>query len=230
MVEGWKQDAVMPRLTGRVVEWIAQQKGSERPFFLYFPWTSPHAPIVPAKEFHGKTEAGGYGDFMFQSDRHAGQVLEALDRNGFRDNTLVVFTSDNGPERYAYERVRKHDHRSMGSLRGLKRDIWEGGHRIPFVVRWPGVVKPGTVSDVLISQIDLMATIASIVGFELPDDAAEDSHDLLPLLRGETDSVRDSHVHNTRERQFAVRHGDWVLIDAKSGGVSRVPGWFDEGI
>lgn len=230
MAEGWHQDQVMPRLTEKVVEWIGKQKGSEQPFFLYFPWTSPHAPIVPTKAFQGTTKAGGYGDFVHQSDWSAGQVLKALDKNGFRDNTLVIFTSDNGPERYAYDRIRNVEHRSMGPLRGLKRDIWEGGHRVPFVARWPGVIKPGRVTDALVSQIDLMATVASIVGYELPDNAAEDSHDLLPLLRGESGvtNVRDVHIHNTRANHYAIRQGDWVLIDAKSGGVSKVPKWFDE--
>jgi arylsulfatase A len=150
MVAGWRQDQVMPRLTEKAVEWIGRQKGRNRPFFLYFPWTSPHAPIVPAREFQGKTKAGAYGDFVFQSDWSAGQVLEALDSNGFRDNTLVIFTSDNGPEKYAYDRIRNSRHRSMGPLRGVKRDIWEGGHRIPFVVRWPGVIEPGRVSGALV--------------------------------------------------------------------------------
>lgn len=230
MVSGWKQDQVMPRLTDKAVEWINARKGEEKPFFLYFPWTSPHAPIVPTREFQGKTEAGGYGDFMLQSDSTAGRVLQALDDCGFRDNTIVIFTSDNGPERYAYNRIRNHRHSSMGPLRGLKRDIWEGGHRVPFVVRWPGVIEPGRVSDALVSQVDVMATIAAVVGFDLPDTAAEDSHDLLPLLRNRkgAGNIRKFHVHNTKANHYAVRQGDWVLINAKSGRVSKVPEWFDE--
>lgn len=230
MVKGWRQDQVMPQLTEKVVEWIGKQKGSDKPFFLYFPWTSPHAPIVPTKEFQGSTKAGGYGDFMHQSDWTAGQVLKALDENGFRENTLVIFTADNGPERYAYDRIRNFEHRSMGPLRGLKRDIWEGGHRVPFVVRWPGMMKPGRVSHALVSQIDIMATIATIVGFELPDTTAEDSHDLLPLWRGEpnSDGIRTAHVHNTKADHYAIRQGDWLLIDAQSGGISPVPDWFDK--
>lgn len=135
MTPGWKLDAVMPRLTERAVSWIADQKDAARPFFLYFPWTSPHAPIVPAPAFKGSTGAGPYGDFVHQSDWSAGQILQALDDHGFRENTLVIFTSDNGPEHYAYDRVRARGHRSMGSLRGLKRDIYEGGHRVPMVMR-----------------------------------------------------------------------------------------------
>ena len=228
MAKDWKQDQVMPRLTEKVVEWIAQQKGSDKPFFLYFPWTSPHAPIVPAKEFQGKTKAGGYGDFMHQSDDSAGQLLKALDDNGFRENTLVIFTSDNGPERYAYDRIRNFKHRSMGPLRGLKRDIWEGGHRVPFIVRWPKVIKPGTVTDELISQIDLMATIAAVVGYNLPPDAADDSHNQLGLFKGHSASTRKSLVHNTKKNHYAIRKDNYVLIDAKSGHVSGVPQWFDQ--
>lgn len=229
MAAGWKQDQVMPRLTQKAVEWIGQQKASQRPFFLYFPWTSPHAPIVPAPEFRGKTEAGGYGDFMFQSDWTAGQVLKALDDHGLADNTIVIFTSDNGPEHYAYNRIRNFQHRSMGPLRGLKRDIWEGGHRVPFIVRWPGVVEPGRIANELVSQIDLMATLAAILGLDLPREAAEDSHNLLPLLRGVSNAkgIRRAHVHNTRANHYAIRQGNWVLIDAKSGQVTKVPKWFD---
>ncbi len=228
MVAGWQQDQVMPRLTERAVAWIAEQKGRDQPFFLYFPWTSPHAPIVPTKEFQGTTDAGGYGDFMHQSDWTAGQVLTALDEHGFRDNTLVIFTADNGPERYAYERVRNFDHRSMGPLRGLKRDIWEGGHRVPFVIRWPGVVEEGRVCTELVSQVDIMSTIAAIVDFELPDDAADDSHDLTELLRGEAATPRISIVHNTKADHYAIRRENWVLIDAPTGRISAVPEWFDQ--
>jgi arylsulfatase A len=226
MVPGWKQDAVMPKLTEKVVEWIGARKGEDRPFFLYFPWTSPHAPIVPAKDYIGSTEVGGYGDFMHQSDAHAGALLKALDDNGFRENTLVIFTADNGPEHYAYERVRKFDHRSMGPLRGLKRDIWEGGHRVPFVVRWPGRLKAGGVNDALTSQVDIMATLAAIVGATLPDDAAEDSFDQLAVWKNGADPVRHSHVHNTWENGYAYREGDWLLINKPSGRVSHVPEWY----
>jgi len=228
MVPDWKFDEVMPKLTERAVEWIGRQKKSDKPFFLYFPFTSPHAPIVPTKDFLGKSKAGGYGDFMVQTDWTVGQVLKALDDNGFADNTLVIFTSDNGPERYAFERVRKYTHRSMGELRGLKRDIWEGGHRVPFVVRWPGVIEPGRVSNALISQIDLMATFAGIVGYDLPADAAEDSFDQLSVWKDNADKtiVRHSHVHNTFKDKYALRKDNWVLIDYRTGSMSKIPDWF----
>lgn len=226
-VKDWDFYAVMPKLTEKAVEWIGKQKKDE-PFFLFVPFTSPHAPIVPTKEFVGKSKANGYGDFMVQTDDTVGRVLAALKANGFADNTLIIFTADNGPEHYAYERLTNFEHRSAGELRGLKRDIYEGGHRVPFIVRWPGVVPAGKVNDGLISQIDLLATIAAIVGSELPADSGEDSYNQLALIKGESLSARDAHVHNTNPNGYAIRLGDWVLIDAKSGYVSKQPTWFDE--
>ncbi len=225
-VKDWDFRAVMPKLAEKAVEWIGKQKKDE-PFFLYFPFTSPHAPIVPAAEFTGKSQANGYGDYMAQTDDTAGRVLKALKDAGFAENTLVIFSADNGPEHYAYDRVKNFGHRSMGPLRGLKRDIWEGGHRVPFVVRWPGVVPAGKVSAGLISQIDLYATIAAVVGCEIAADSAEDSYNQLALWKGTDLSARDTLVHNTNANGYALRHGDWVLIAAKTGAVSKVPPWFD---
>jgi arylsulfatase A len=227
MVSGWDFYAVMPKITEKSVDWIRQQKGKAEPFFLYVPFTSPHAPIVPTPEFAGKSKAGGYGDFMQQTDDTAGRILRAIDEHGFRDNTIVIFTADNGAEHYAYERLRNFQHRSSGPLRGLKRDLWEGGHRVPFVVRWPGVVAAGGVSTALTSQVDLMATIAAITGFKLPAGAAEDSHDMLAVWKSRAPSPRRAIVHNTQPNNYALRQDQWVLIAAKTGGVSRVPPWFD---
>ena len=228
MVEGWRLDAVPPRIAERAAEWIAEQKDSEKPFFLYWAWTGPHTPIVPLPEFQGKTNAGPYGDFMHQLDFHLGQVLDALEEHGFKDNTLVIFTSDNGPEDIAYARIQNHGHFSSGPLRGVKRDIWEGGHRVPFVVRWPRAIKGGQVNDQLISQIDIMATLAAVTGSDLPKGAAEDSYNLLPVWTEGAPSPRTTLVHNTPANRYAIRHDDWLLIDNTSGGVSRVPDWFNE--
>ncbi len=225
-VADWDFWDVMPKLTERAVQWIGNQHKDE-PFFLYFPFTSPHAPIVPTPEFIGKSAANGYGDFVVQTDATVGRVLRALEAGGFAENTLVIFTADNGPEKYAYDRLRNFDHSSMGELRGLKRDIWEGGHRVPFLVRWPGVVPAGKVSDEIVSQIDIFATIASLIQAEIPAGSAEDSFDQLTFLKGEAHSARDTVVHNTNANGYALRHGDWVLIAAKTGGVSAVPAWFD---
>ncbi len=222
--KNWDFYAVMPTITSKAVSWIKQQK-KDQPFFLYFAWTSPHAPMVPSKEWKGKSGAGAYGDYMMQSDWSAGEVLKALKEGGFDKNTLVIFSADNGPEHYAFDRVRNFNHRSMGNLRGLKRDVWEGGHRIPFVVKWPGKVKPATVSAELISQTDLMATLASAIGTKLPEGAGEDSFNQIKLLKGESGSARPSMVHNTYEK-YALQKGNWVFVDASNGEHSKMPDWF----
>jgi len=140
-----------------------------------------------------------------------------LEQSGQADNTVVVFTADNGPEGYAYKRDEVFDHWSAEPFRGLKRDIYEGGHHVPFIIKWPGMTKAGNNCKKLVSQIDLMATIASFLGYKLPETAAEDSHNLLPLLKGKNETPRTIHVHNTRESSWAIRVGEWNLIVGKSG-------------
>jgi len=220
MASDWNPYENIPTTTRKGVEWIKAQADTEEPFFLYFAWPSPHAPIIPNDQFDGKSGAGPYGDFVFETDDSAGQILRALEESGQAENTIVVFSADNGPEKYAYARDATYDHWSAHPLRGLKRDIYEGGHRVPFILRWPGLVEAGTESEVLISQVDLMQTFADLLGVELPETAALDSHSLLPYLKGEATEVRSSHVHNTKTDQYAIREGDWVLIDSKSGYLS----------
>jgi arylsulfatase A len=227
MTPGWNFFAVVPKLKEQTVKWIGEQRGKAGPFFLYVPFNSPHAPIVPNDEFTGKSQAGGFGDFMAQTDENVGHILKALADNGFADNTLVVFTSDNGAEQYAYERIRKFGHRSSGAFRGVKRDLYEGGHRVPFLVKWPGVVAAGSVSTALVSQVDLMATLAAAAGASIPAAAAEDSYNLLPVWQHNAQSPRRSIVHNTNPGAYAVRHDHWILIAAKSGAHSKVPDWYD---
>lgn len=227
MTPGWDFYAVVPRLKDETVQWIGQQRDKEGPFFLYVPFNSPHAPIVPTEAFTGASAAGGYGDFMAQTDDKVGQILKAIEDNGFGDNTLVLFTSDNGAERYAYDRIRNHGHRSSAMLRGLKRDLYEGGHRVPCIVKWPGKVEPGTVSDALLSQVDIMATVAAIVGVALPADTAHDSYDMTDVWRNNAPSPRRTIVHNTMAGAYALRHDHWLLVAAKTGAHSKVPDWFD---
>lgn len=220
----WDPYQVLPTLTRRGEDFIRSRKGQKQPFFLYFAFPSPHTPILPNQKFRGKSRAGAYGDFMVETDDACGRILDALREAGLESNTVVVFSSDNGPENLAYGRDANFGHWSSGPLRGLKRDIYEGGHRVPLIIKWPGLAKPGSVSDALISQIDLMATFASAVSYELPDHAAEDSHDFLPWLKGETKTPpRSHHVHNTNAKAYAIRVGDWVLVDAKSGYTSKQP-------
>jgi arylsulfatase A len=220
MITGWNPYDVMPTLTQKGVKYLRSRKQSDAPFFLYFAYPGPHAPIIPNDKFDGTSKAGPYGDFVVEIDDSIGQLLRALKESGQADNTLVIFTADNGPEKYAYARDEKFDHWSAKPFRGLKRDIYEGGHHVPFIVRWPGVTEAGKVSDALVSQIDIMATVAGAVDVKLPDEQAEDSHDLLPLLRGQTKQARTTHIHNTRDNAWAIRHGDWLLVDAKNGYMS----------
>ncbi len=217
MHSSWDPYENIPVTTDKAVDYIKKQADTEQPFFLYFAFPSPHAPIIPNDEFDGKTEAGPYGDFVYETDDSVGQLLAALQESGQADNTIVIFSADNGPEKYAYARDEKFDHWSAKPFRGLKRDIYEGGHHVPFIIKWPGRTEAGSVCDALVSQVDIMATLASAIDYELPADAAEDSHDLLPLLATGEGKVRDHHIHNTREEAWAIRHGEWNLIVGKTG-------------
>lgn len=218
MASDWDPYQNIPTTTKKGVEFIKAQAKTDYPFFLYFAYPSPHAPIIPNDKFDGKSKAGPYGDFVHETDYSIGQLLNALAESGQSENTLVIFTADNGPEAYAYERDAKFDHWSASPLRGLKRDIYEGGHRVPYIVKWPDKVPSGKTSNQLVSQIDIMATIASVVDFQLPADQAQDSHNLLPLFTGLTDtSPRTVHIHNTFANKYAIREGDWLLVDTRSG-------------
>jgi arylsulfatase A len=226
----WDFYQVLPTLGDKAVEYIHGRKGKTEPFFLYFPLPSPHAPIVPNDEFDGKSQAGPYGDFVYESDHVCGLILTALEEAGFGENTIVIFSADNGSEAYAYPRDKKFDHWSSTPLRGVKRDIYEGGHRVPTLVKWPGVTKPGSVTDALFSQADLMATFASYVDYELPADSAEDSHDFFPYLTGKVaEPPRTTLVHNTYKDRYAIRHRDWVLIDHPTGTDRQPPeAWMEK--
>jgi len=235
MLPGWEWVDIMPELTRRAVKYIedSAKASPRRPFFLYFPLTAPHYPIVPAQEFKGKSRAGDYGDFVVQVDWTIGQVLEAIQRAGVADDTLVIFTSDNGPEITGevrpgcYDRIQQYQHYSMGDLRGAKRDAWEGGHRVPFVARWPGRIQPGTTSGEVICHVDLMATLAALLRIRLPENAAEDSYSVLPALLGEKldKPIREATVLHSCNGKFAIRQGEWVFIDARTGDDNREPDW-----
>ncbi len=220
MISNWNPYDVIPTMAKKGEEYLRARKKDKDPFFLYFAFPSPHAPIIPNDEFDGKTQAGPYGDFVFETDNVVGRLMKVLEETGQAKNTVIVFTADNGPEKYAYARDEKFGHWSASPFRGLKRDIYEGGHHVPFLIKWPGVTQAGKVSDALVSQIDLMATFANALGYKLPDDQAEDSHNLLPHLKGRAETVRETHVHNTRVNSFAIRQGDWVMVADKHGYMS----------
>jgi arylsulfatase A len=204
---------VLPTLTRKAVEYIREKASAKSPFFLYLALTAPHTPIAPSKEWQGKSGIGDYGDFVMETDGAVGEVLAAVDRAGAGGNTLVIVTSDNGCAPAAgIEQMEKQGHFPSAQFRGYKADIWDGGHRIPFFVRWPGKVQPGTKSDALICLGDLMATCADILGVKLPDNAGEDSVSILPALRGDPGkALRDSIVHHSVNGRFAIRQGRWKL-------------------
>jgi arylsulfatase A len=198
-----------PLMIKKAIGWIDERAKSDEPFFLYFPMGTPHEPIVPSADYIGKSGAQDlikkdpkYGDWLFQGDAMLGQILEALDRNHLAENTLVIVTSDNGAEQRAYE-----------PLRESKRSVYEGGHRVPFMVRWPGKVKPGMLNDHTVCLNDLMATSAEIIGVNLPDNAGEDSKSLLPEFLGTAGKgVREATVHQSAYSDLAIRQGPWKLV------------------
>ncbi|MEQ8766366.1 MAG: sulfatase-like hydrolase/transferase [Planctomycetota bacterium] len=195
----------------------------DQPFFLFHSMQAVHLPSFPAPKFHGKTEAGPHGDFLFEMDFIVGELLKTLDRLEVADDTLVLFASDNGPEVTSVVNMRAdHDHDGARPWRGMKRDQWEGGHRTPFLVRWPGRVEAGSTSDQLVSLTDIMATCASIVGAYLPNDAAEDSFDLLPVLEGTADGpVRPYLLEQTISLALSIRKGPWKYLDHQGSGGNR---------
>ena len=218
MAESWNPYDILPTMTEKTVEWIGKQS-ADQPFFAYLAFNSPHYPIVPNKEFHGKSKAGFYGDFVIETDAMVGKVLAALKEKDLLENTIVIFTADNGAENLAFSRLEKFDHWSSGKFRGLKRDVYEGGHRVPFIISWPGQIKPGSRSDEVVSQVDFAATFAEIIGHKLSNEVAIDSHNLLPVLTGKDypKPFRKATVQNTSAKAFALRQGDWVFINASSG-------------
>lgn len=200
-----------PRLAKKVVEFLDKPARKEKPFFLYLPLCPPHTPIVPAPEFVGKSgvqgKEGHYGDWIYQGDWVLGRVLEVLQRQKLADNTLIMVSSDNGAAG-----------RSYAPLRGAKASIYEGGHREPFVARWPGKIKPGSVCNDTICLNDLMATCAEVIGAKLPDNAGEDSVSILPDLLGTTTKpVREATIHQAPSGDLAIRQGPWKLIFKKDG-------------
>jgi arylsulfatase A-like enzyme len=214
---------VLPRLRSEALKYLAQQDGKQ-PFFLYLALAAPHTPIVPAKEYAGRTGTTVYGDFCVQVDETVGAVLRALEAQHLDGNTLVIFAADNGCSPAAnLDELKKFHHDPQPGLRGAKADIYEGGHRIPFIARWPGKIAAGTKSDALVCQIDFMATCADLLSAKLPPGAAEDSVSLLPVLLdgGGTKQVRETLVNHSVNGSFAIRQGAWKLcLTPDSGGWS----------
>ncbi|MBM4153884.1 MAG: arylsulfatase [Lentisphaerae bacterium] len=216
---GWDLSKILPALADRACAFVERESKAGKPFFLYMPLTAPHTPIAVNPEWRGKSGLIPYADFVMETDAAIGRVLDALAKAGAADRTLVVLTSDNGCAPYiGAKEMEAKGHFPSGPLRGYKADAWEGGHRVPFIVRWPGVVKPGGVCGQLVHQADLIATFADALGVKLPETAAEDSFSLMPLLRGGGEPVREGAVSASAGGIFAVRKGSWKLIPAPGGG------------
>jgi arylsulfatase A len=205
---GMHPDKVLSDLTDRAVAVVADAAGKDRPFFLYVPFTAPHTPVAPSKDFIGRSGTKDqYLDFVLEVDHSVGRIIAAVEQAGATENTLIVFTSDNGPERFMHLRKTEIGHFSAARFRGCKRDNWDGGHRVPLIAQWPAKISAGRVSDQTVSLVDFFATAAAIVDAKIPDEAAEDSFN------------RETTVHHSASGCFAIRKGAWkLLIHQGSGG------------
>lgn len=227
MAPGFEHETCLLEFTRRAEAYIDHQAAeqSDRPFFLYFTTPSPHTPHLPRQPFRGSSDAGTYGDFVVEHDWSVGRILDAIDRNGLRENTLVIITSDNGAHMRGggFDFEQEFGHRSNHIYRGQKSDCWDGGHRVPFIARWPSVVQAGITCDETICLTDLMATVVEINGVALAEGAGEDSLSMLPLLRGESGpGGREAIVHHSIHGEFAIRRGPWKLVACRgSGGWSQ---------
>ena len=219
----------LDHFTDKAVEYIRQQAAGNEPFFLYFPLTAPHTPIIPSDRFAGKSGIGPYGDFLLHVDDVVGRIMEAVREAGIEENTLIVFTADNGCSPSAnYKNLKAHGHNPSYIFRGTKADIYDGGHRVPYIMRYPALIAPGSQSDAPVCQTGLMATCAELLDLRLPDDAGEDSFSQLSILRGRERASDRKHmlIHHSIEGFFAIRQGQWKLcVCPGSGGWSApVPG------
>lgn len=214
-------DQVLPTFTAKAKTFIARESKSEKPFFLYFPLAAPHTPWVPTEEYKNKSLAGQYGDFVQMVDETVGEIMRSLDEAGVAENTLVIFTSDNGPY-WRPDKIAEFNHRAAGPYRGMKADIYDGGHRVPFIVRWPGQVEEESESHALITHTNLMATAAELVGVELDENTGEDSKSILPILLGQ-DYQEEPVIHHSSKSFFAIRKGDWKLVDRMGSGGFSLP-------
>ncbi|MGH7136722.1 MAG: sulfatase-like hydrolase/transferase, partial [Pirellulales bacterium] len=224
--DDFEAEKVLPSLTEKALAFIERQAAPARdgqPFLLYFPLNAPHAPVAPGDDWRGKSGINPYADFVMQVDDTVGRVMAALAAGGIADDTLVIVTSDNGCSPTAdFKALAAKGHYPSYQFRGYKADIYDGGHRIPFIARWPAKVAAGSRSDQTICLTDLMATLADIIDVQLPPGAGEDSVSILPALLGEDKApLREAIVHHSINGSFAIRQGDWKLeLCRDSGGWS----------
>ena len=220
MLPGWKLEDILVGLAKKAAEWVTAQSKVDKPFFLYLPLTSPHLPTAPSKAFQGKSGISLYCDFVMETDWVVGQVMEALDKSGSAKNTLIFFSTDNGtsPGGANFKLLESHGIDLHNHFKGHKRQIHEGGHRVPFVARWPGTIEAGSTCDETIGLNDFIATVADLLNVKLPDTAAEDSFSILPLLTGEKTALpgHPSVVNHDISGRFAIRKGKWKLVSGSN--------------
>lgn len=218
MAEAFDFYNVLPNFINQATAFIKRQTKA-KPFFLYLPMPAPHTPWVPTENYKGKSKAGEYGDFVQQVDAAVGEVLKSLEDAGLKENTIVIFSSDNGPY-WRQNFVEQFNHKAAGQFRGMKGDAFEGGHRVPFIVRWPQKIKANTVSDATTTLANLMATCKELVGEKDPGFETEDSYSILPILLGKSKQIagQPAVVHSSSVGFFAIRKGDWKLIEGQGSG------------
>ena len=222
MAPSFSFEGVLPTFTNKATEFIEKQKDSDKPFFLYFPMNAPHTPWMPTDDFKGTSAVDEYGDFVQMVDNQVGQILISLEKNGFEENTIVIFASDNGAK-WEAAFIEKFNHRSNFTFRGMKSDVWEGGHHIPFLVKWPGKVKAGTFSNQTISLTDFFATVQNL--FETDEsEKPKDSFSLLSILtEKEITNNRPPVIHHSGSGKFGIRAGDWKYIEGLGSGGFSLP-------
>lgn len=222
MSKGFDFYEVLPTFIQKANNFIQNHANKEKPFFLYLPLAAPHTPWVPKENYIGKSQAGQYGDFAQMVDEAVGKVLDVLSENGLNENTVVIFTSDNGPF-WKPEFIERYDHHAAYIYRGMKMDVWDGGHRIPFIVRWPGKIKANSQSNQLTTLTNLIATVADITENPLQSGEGMDSESILPVLLGAQPDPSTTVIHHSSKGMFAIRSGDWKYIDGLGSGGFSTP-------
>ena len=222
--EDFEFETAVPRCDAKVLELVDQYAGKEKPFFIYYPTLAVHSPLAPSPEFQGKSGLGAYGDFVMQMDDFVGKLMDKLDEKGIADDTILIFTSDNGCSTTAdIPALQAQGHFPSSHFRGAKADIWEGGHRVPFIIRWPGHVEAGGTCGQTVCLVDMLATFAELTGQTYGDDAGEDSISNLPLWLGGTEAVRQYTVHHSLFGNFSIRKGSWKLELCAGSGSFNYP-------
>jgi arylsulfatase A len=224
MSKGFDFYEVLPMFIEKAKKFVKDHAKKKNPFFLYLPLAAPHSPWVPTEDYEGSSGAGQYGDFVKMMDAQVGDFLESLEVSGVSENTIVIFTSDNGPF-WKPDFIERFNHKAADNFRGMKADIHEGGHRIPFIVRWPGKVEAGKKSNYKTTLTNLIATCAEVIGVSLDDNTGKDSQSILPVLLENEDEITDAIplVHHSSKGHFAIRNGDWKLIEKRGSGGFSVP-------